>query len=101
MAKPSKPGAKWKYIEEWFEVADTLGYSSITEMLSDLYDQHQSIRKVARITGFSDGNILRRYHCMEKKLKSQGGANNPWGQKRKPENRINTTYEEEVNNAYS
>ncbi len=58
-------------------------------MLYDLYvGQEKSFMQMEKIIGFSRGTIRQKIEIMKIPVRSKGGANNPWGLRRKPENRL-------------
>lgn len=84
---PKRSSWPVKY-ESWLEIADALGYITITDMLYDLYiTKKLSFENMEKIIGFSRGTIRNKVHVMCI-VRGKGGANNPWGLRRKPENRI-------------
>ncbi len=87
--KKPKISSTWtSKVEEWDSIAEKLNYKTITEMLYDLYENKEmSFVSMEKPIGFSRETIKKKLKLLGI-IRNRGGANNPWGVKRKPENRI-------------
>lgn len=61
--------------QKWHEYALSLGYSCEYDMLKDLYGKYQSLRKIAKIMGYTRQHIRWRMLKLGLVLNGPGGPN--------------------------